>query len=66
MLKRDVTPEECHWLREPHFAGDIVFSYHGPTYGCISPAGIACTKMPEETPFFELPRDALPAGRRVF
>lgn len=58
ILTRDVTPEECSWLAYTHYEGDEVFAYHGHTYGCIS-SGIACSEKENETPFFELPKDAV-------
>lgn len=59
---RDVTPEECHWLTKTIKRGQIVYAYHGPTYGCIG-AGVSVTDQPNETPFYELPRSALDGGR---
>jgi hypothetical protein len=41
-------------------ANDIVYRFRGATYGCISPAGIACSRFgPLTNPFFEVPRDAI-------
>lgn len=56
---RDVTTDECHWLKEDVKEGSIVYVYDGHTYGCVSSAGIACTMNEGETPFFELPISAL-------
>ena len=56
---RDVTRQECHWLDADVPAGTAVYRYHGPTYGCIGPTGVAVTSEPDTTPFFELPRSAL-------
>lgn len=56
---RDVTKAECHWLDSDIPAGTEVFRYSGCTYGCVG-AGLACTFEKGATPFFELPRDALP------
>jgi hypothetical protein len=39
--------------------GAIVYAYGGCTYGCISEAGIAVSFEPEQTPFFQVPRDAV-------
>jgi len=36
-------------------AGEIVYEYTGPTYGCVSPLGLAVTKEPGQIPFFEVP-----------
>lgn len=57
-LTRDVLKSECPWLERDMKKGEFVFTYDGCTYGCIG-AGIACTAKPGETPFFELPADAL-------
>lgn len=57
-LKRIVSTVECPWLDENIDRGTIVYEYCGHTYGCIG-SGIACTKEPGITPFFELPFDAL-------
>jgi len=58
-ITRDVTKSECHWLDKDWPAGSRVFRYTGPTYGCVSPRGIAVSEKPDETPFFEVPRDAV-------
>ena len=61
-LNRLVAMEECPWLDRDYGNGETVFTYTGFTYGCISPGGQACSDGPDnETPFFELPRDALSA-----
>ncbi len=39
--------------------GTIVYSYSGTTYGCISHDGEAVTMKPGETPFFEVPGNAI-------
>lgn len=56
---RDVTTDECHWLKEDVKAGTIVYKYNGATYGCIGPGGVACCMVEGENPFFELPYVAL-------
>lgn len=59
-VKRDVTKEECHWLRETVDEGSIVFECVRHTYGCIGPSGIAVTRDEEGGyPFFELPFSSL-------
>jgi hypothetical protein len=60
-LKRAITHKNCPWLDPTdNFAKDeIVYSYDGVTYGCISDSGEAFTREPGETPFFELPRNAV-------
>lgn len=57
-ITRDVTPEECRWLRETVRAGEILYVYPGFTYGVIG-SGMPLTREPGETPFFEVPRDAI-------
>lgn len=57
-LSRDVTRTECPWLRRDLQAGETVFHYTGPTYGCVAD-GVAVTEKSGEHPFFEVPRDAL-------
>jgi hypothetical protein len=59
LLKRTVTINECPWLERNFNAGEKVYEYKGHTYGVISPDGIACTETIDDTPFFELPKDAL-------
>lgn len=58
-VNRDVTPEECFWLDETVKEGTSVFLYDGYTYGCITDQGTAITLVKGQTPFFELPNDAL-------
>jgi hypothetical protein len=58
IVTREVTVQECPWLTKNMEAGTVVYHYFGPTYGCISD-GTAVTFEPNETPFFELPDDAL-------
>jgi hypothetical protein len=57
-LSRQVTTEECHWLRKNLEKGKVVHEFKGCTYGCIS-SGIAVSDKPDETPFYEIPRDAV-------
>lgn len=54
---RDITPEECPWLRDTVPAGTELFVV-SDTYGCCSPAGIAVERA-EKGPYFEVPRDAV-------
>jgi hypothetical protein len=58
-LTRNVTKKECVWLDRTFKKGEIVYEYFGCTYGCISWKGRAFTKEENETPFFELPNDAV-------
>lgn len=65
-LIRDLTPEECGWLPETHPKGEKVFIYHGHAYGCIGPGGVAVSLREGESPFFEVPRDALTPPLEVY
>ena len=58
-LSRDVSQGECPWLDRDLPKGTQVWSYSGTTYGVVSPRGVAVTAKVAETPFFELPADAL-------
>ena len=58
-LTRDVTIDECSWLDRCFLKDEIVYSYPGPTYGCISDSGFAFTEEKEKLPFFELPLDSI-------
>lgn len=62
-LVRAVTKDECPWLDEDLPAGLEVHKFNGCTYGCVG-AGIAVTRQPNETPFFEVPRDAVGGSPR--
>ena len=62
-LTRNVTQAECPWLDEDLQVGTKVWIYTGCDYGCISPAGIAVTVKAAETPFFEVPLDAISERR---
>jgi len=59
ILIRDVLAKDHHWLSEDHRKGDIVYSYGGATYGCITEQGAAFTKEDGIPPFFELPSDSV-------
>ena len=58
-LKRNILKEECSWLDRDFHEGEIVFEYPLYTYGCIGKNGEACSEKEWESPFFELPKDAL-------
>lgn len=58
-LTRTITTTECSWLDHPLKKGTTVFRYTGPTYGCITPAGVAVLLEPREFPFVEIPRNAI-------
>jgi len=60
IVNRDVTTKECHWLNEDIKNGTFVYKFHGHTYSCIGPDGIAVTLSSEgDNPFFELPYNSL-------
>ena len=56
---RDVEIEECHWLHKPVKKGEILYGYSGPTYGCIGAGSVVTRDQQGNTPFFELPSDAI-------
>lgn len=58
-LIRGVSRSECPWLKRDYKAGQVVYLFHGATYGCIGPNGIAVSEEPGIPPFFEMPDDAL-------
>jgi hypothetical protein len=60
LVKRDVTPNECHWLKQTIKEGTIVYKFYNATYGCVGPNGVAVTNSPEgDYPFFEMPYNSL-------
>ena len=59
VLTRDVTINECPWLDYDLPEGTQLWSYDGHTYGCVSSKGLAVTAKAAETPFFEIPQDAV-------
>lgn len=60
VLTRDVTwPSLLGEDELGAHAGTVVYSFHRPTYGCVSPHGIAVSVTEGEYPFFEAPHDAL-------
>lgn len=57
---RDLPQEIYFWLPRDVRAGEVVHSFHGVTYGCVSPSGQAVTFTDkEDEPFYEMPQDAL-------
>jgi len=60
-LKMDITQKECFWLDEDEVykKGDIVFSYDGFTYGCVTDSGIPIRRDPTIECFCEIPKIAL-------
>lgn len=61
VLKRAVTQKEAPWLDADLPAGTLLWTYEGPTYGVVSAGGVAVSARAAETPFFEVPEDALDA-----
>lgn len=58
-LTRNVTKKECEWLDRNFKKGEVVYTYHGHVYGCISSDGSPFTLVDGQEPFFELPDDAV-------
>jgi hypothetical protein len=59
-VTREVTRDECPWLRRPLREGQVVYCFGGTTYGCVDyQVGTPCSFKPGENPFFEVPTDAL-------
>ena len=60
---RTLTKDDCPWLDADIPKGTRVTIFHGHTYGVISRSGVAVTMgAAGDTPFFEVPRDALSAS----
>jgi hypothetical protein len=59
-LRYQVDQQVQPWMGEDEVVkiGEVVYLFSGCTYGCIG-AGVAVTRQPDQTPFFEVPRDAL-------
>lgn len=45
IVMRDIGIEECPWLREPIYEGEVLRAFTGPTYGCVSPGGVAIVRV---------------------
>ncbi len=58
MIVRRISRRECPWLERDLRPGSVVYKYGGPTYGVIA-RGIAVSDRPGETPFYEVPLDAV-------
>lgn len=59
-VTRTVTGVECPWLSKPFTKGETVYEYRGCTYGCINwQDGLAVSREPGQTPFHQIPRDAI-------
>lgn len=59
VLTRDLTQQECPWLDHDLPAGTRFWTYEGHTYGCVTPKGVAVTAKLAESPFFEVPLNAV-------
>jgi hypothetical protein len=59
LIIRDLTKDECYWLKFPIDKLSIVYKYLGSTYGCIADSGIAVCIKKDTLPFIEVPRDAV-------
>ena len=59
LLTRDVPRTECPWLDRDYKKGEEVFEYPLYTYGHISLQSVACSDKDGESPFYELPINAL-------
>lgn len=59
-ITRRIDRSEQPWMDDDDVIekGEVVYSYGGMTYGCIG-KGNAVTRTRGQTPFFEVPRDAL-------
>lgn len=58
-LNTDLSVNEYDALPRTLFQREILYIFRGITYGCTSPEGIACSFVYDETPFFEIPVEAL-------
>lgn len=54
---KDVTKQQCTWLKRDYKKGEFVYKYFGCTYGVCK--DYAYTEKEGVTPFFELPNDAV-------
>lgn len=61
IVNRDVpASEDGNFAGRDVARGDILWTFHLPTYGCIDDVrGIAMSRQPGEYPFFEFPRNAV-------
>lgn len=55
---RDVTREECPWLKHDIPSGTVLFEYRGPTYG-IKNDDHTAVSLDGGIPFFQLPTNSL-------
>ena len=61
IVTRDVAADEPHnFLRRDVAAGEVFYTFHQCTYGCVDTVeGVALSETQDEYPFFEFPRDAV-------
>jgi len=57
-VNKTILKSECYWLNNDIPEGTELYEYTEHTYGCIGD-GIACSMLPNKTPFFEVPLDNL-------
>jgi hypothetical protein len=58
VLTRDVTKSEAPWLPRDLSEGEVVYRFHGATYGVISRNGTAIS-FEGGNPFYEVPSDSV-------
>jgi hypothetical protein len=58
-VRYNLTKEEFPYLPRSIPAGSVVYEFHGATYGCIGPRGLAVSAEPGQGPFFEVPFTAV-------
>ncbi len=58
-ITQNLNQTDYDWLPRNFKAGEIVFRYIKPTYGCISWGGVAVSEKENEEPFFEVPEKYL-------
>ncbi len=56
---RKLSRRECPWLERDCHPVEVFYLYEGPTHGCVSSFGLAVTEVYGETPFLEIPKNAL-------
>jgi len=54
--------EDYFWLARDYKKGEVLYRYHGYTYGIISDNGVAVSEVFDLLPFFEVPLDAVFKG----
>lgn len=64
VVTRDIAESETSADRG-FVEGDTLYRYDDPTYGCITDTGMAVSMKRGETPFFEVPADAVRYAPKV-